>query len=315
MHAASATPVTDAGRGRPVVGRVDVDAHRDPVRPGVQRRRRSSPASRRAPPTRRRAAGRTAGCCPRPASWRRTRSASASSDLDAHPLDERARGCIAPGTVGQAAASAGRPDGHDRRRSSEACRRAALGVRTVTARPPPTRPTTRRPAAAARRPLAGLPRVLRAAGGELLDHHRAADQRRLRLHLDAHQRPARRAADPRRGRVRRVAPDLPHRDCTPTTRPTARQPRRLPGPGRRWSTRCSTRCAIPSSRPRATRPTTSSPRSPPRPSARASTSLICTGDRDALPAGQRPGHRALPAQGRLRPVPVDARGGRRRSTA
>ena len=41
-----------------------------------------------------------------------------------------------------------------------------------------------RPAAAAppRRPLARLPRVLRAAGGELLDDHRAADQRGLRLH-------------------------------------------------------------------------------------------------------------------------------------
>ena len=59
--------------------------------------------------------------------------------------------------------------------------------------------------AAARRPLAGLPRVLRAAGGELLDHHRAAHQRGLRLHLDADQRAARRAADPRRGRVRQVS--------------------------------------------------------------------------------------------------------------
>src|SRR3712207_7171417 len=47
------------------------------------------------------------------------------------------------------------------------------------------------PAAAARRPLAGLPRVLRAAGRELLDDDRSAHERRLRLHVDAHQRPAR----------------------------------------------------------------------------------------------------------------------------
>ena len=31
--------------------------------------------------------------------------------------------------------------------------------------------------------------------------------------------------------------------------------------------------------------------------------LICSGDRDALPAGRRPGHRALPAQGRVRAGP------------
>ena len=66
-------------------------------------------------------------------------------------------------------------------------------------------------AAAARRPLPRLPRVLRAAGGELLDHHRAAHQRRLRLHLDADQRAARRAADPHRRRLRQVAADLPPR--------------------------------------------------------------------------------------------------------
>ncbi len=53
-------------------------------------------------------------------------------------------------------------------------------------------------AAPARRPLAGLPGLLRAPGGELLDHHRPAHQRGLRLHLDADQRAARRAADPHR---------------------------------------------------------------------------------------------------------------------
>ena len=58
-------------------------------------------------------------------------------------------------------------------------------------------------------------------GGELLDHDRAAHQRRLRLHLDADQRAARRGADPRRGRLRQVAPDLPPRASTPSTRPSA----------------------------------------------------------------------------------------------
>ena len=50
-------------------------------------------------------------------------------------------------------------------------------------------------AAAARRPLAGLPGVLRAPGGELRHHDGPADQRRLRLHRDADQRAARREAD------------------------------------------------------------------------------------------------------------------------
>ena len=54
-------------------------------------------------------------------------------------------------------------------------------------------------------------RVLRAAGGELLDEHGPEHQRRLRLHLDAHQHAARRAADPHRGGLRQVATDLPQR--------------------------------------------------------------------------------------------------------
>ena len=87
-------------------------------------------------------------------------------------------------------------------------------------RPPAPRPGPS-PAAAARRALAGLPRVLRAAGGELLDHHGAAHQRGLRLHLDADQRAARRAADPPRGRLRRVPRRPSAASSTPTTRPTA----------------------------------------------------------------------------------------------
>src|SRR3569623_3732503 len=49
-------------------------------------------------------------------------------------------------------------------------------------------------APAARWSLAGLPCLLRAPGGELLDHDRAAHQRGLRVHLAAHQRAPRRAA-------------------------------------------------------------------------------------------------------------------------
>src|SRR5829696_2522871 len=60
----------------------------------------------------------------------------------------------------------------------------------------PDRPGHASPAAAPRRALAGLPRLLRAAGGELLDDDGPADQRRLRLHVDADQRPARREAHP-----------------------------------------------------------------------------------------------------------------------
>ena len=62
-----------------------------------------------------------------------------------------------------------------------------------------------------RRTLAGLPGLLRPPGRELLDEHRPAHECRLRLHLDAHQRAARRGADPRRGGLRRVAQDLPRR--------------------------------------------------------------------------------------------------------
>ena len=109
------------------------------------------------------------------------------------------------------------------------------------------------------------------------------DQRGLRVHVDAHQRAARRAADPRRGRLRRLPPDLPHARSTPSTRPTApsrptssrgqvalikevldalRHPDRRDGRlrGRR--------------RHRA--------RSPPRPCAEGFEVLICTGDRDAF---------------------------------
>ena len=46
------------------------------------------------------------------------------------------------------------------------------------------------PASVARWPLAGLPRLLRAAGRELLDHDRPAHQRGLRFHRHVDQRVA-----------------------------------------------------------------------------------------------------------------------------
>ena len=103
------------------------------------------------------------------------------------------------------------PPTPDRRADRPVRRRCPrLGWLRVRQPEAPPRPRPAAPAAA-RRPLAGLPRVLRAAGGELLDHDRPAHQRGLRLHLDADQRAARRAADARRGRLRRVPADVPLR--------------------------------------------------------------------------------------------------------
>src|ERR1039457_1103856 len=75
-----------------------------------------------------------------------------------------------------------------------------------------------RPAAPARWSFPGLPGLLRASRGELLDHDRSAHERRVRLHRHAHQRPAGRAADPRGGGLRPQRADLP-----------ARAVRRVPG--------------------------------------------------------------------------------------
>ena len=165
-------------------------------------------------------------------------------------------------------------------------------------------------AAAARRALAGLPRVLRAAGRELLDDHRPADQRGLRLHLDADQHPARRAADPPRRRLRRRPQDVPQRDLRRVQGQPVREPDRLPRPGQPGPGGARRRCASRSSPPRATRPTTSSPRSPSQAVEQGMDVLIATGDRDALQLVNDARHRALPAQGRLRHDPVHAGGGR-----
>ena len=105
------------------------------------------------------------------------------------------------------------------------CHRALLDSACDRAR---TRPLE---AAAARRALAGLPRVLRPTGRELQHHRRPADQRGLRVHRDAHQRPAGRGADPRRGQLRHLAKQLPARRLRRVQGRPRGDARRLQGPG------------------------------------------------------------------------------------
>ena len=93
-------------------------------------------------------------------------------------------------------------------------------------------PGRRAPAAAARRSLAGLPGVLRPAGGELPHRHRADHERRLRLHGDAHQPAARRGAHARRRGVRRLAHHVPLRALRRLQGQPEHHARRLPRPGR-----------------------------------------------------------------------------------
>src|SRR5699024_4560844 len=62
-----------------------------------------------------------------------------------------------------------------------------------------------------RRTLPGLSGVPRPARGELLHQHRPDDERHLRLHLDAHQRPPRRSTEPCGGGLRPRPADLPAR--------------------------------------------------------------------------------------------------------
>ena len=88
-------------------------------------------------------------------------------------------------------------------------------------------PDSHQASAPARRPLAGLPRLLRPSGGELLDHHGPAHQRGLRVHLDAHQHAPRRAADPHRGRLRQVAADVPPRAVLRVQGQAQQDPRRV----------------------------------------------------------------------------------------
>ena len=102
-------------------------------------------------------------------------------------------------------------------------------------------------AAAARRQLADLPRVLRAARGHG-DRQRAGHERRVRVHVDVHLRaqgPAarRRCWSPSTGRSRRSATRPTRR-----TRPNAR--RRPTSCASRWGScaRCSTALGVPADR-------------------------------------------------------------------
>ena len=77
-----------------------------------------------------------------------------------------------------------------------ACRSRQPRIDRWLPRPRPRRPA-RRPRGTGCCCSTGIPwptGPFRAAAGELRHHHRAADERRLRLHRDAHQRAARRAA-------------------------------------------------------------------------------------------------------------------------
>ena len=174
---------------------------------------------------------------------------------------------------------------------------------------PPPPPRAAPAAAAARRPLAGLPGVLRAAGGELLHHHRAADQRGLRLHLDADQPAARRAAHPPRGRVRRRRQTFRSEIYAEYKANRVESPTDFRGQvSLIQEVLDALRIPVITAENYeaddviATLTTQAVEQ--------GMDVLICTGDRDALQLVNDARHRALPAQGRLRPDPVHAGGGR-----
>ena len=97
----------------------------------------------------------------------------------------------------------------------------------------PARPVVHRAAVApARWAFPRLPGVLRAARGELPHRHGADHQRGLRLHRDAHQPAARRAAHAPRGVLRRLTPDVPVGALHRVQGQPHHHARRLPRPGR-----------------------------------------------------------------------------------
>ena len=219
-------------------------------------------------------------------------------ELDAHPVVEGAHALGHPGE-----------ELLDRRRSASrrscrhsACRRrrlASAGARSHR-RPPPPAP--------ARRTLAGLSRVLRAAGGELLDGHRPAHQRGLRVHLDADQRAARRAADPRRGRVRRVPADVPPGGVLRVQGEAQQDPRRVqqPAAADRGGPRRAAHPVPEEARLRGRR----HHRHPGHPGGGRRHGRADPDRRPRLPpAGQRAVDGALPDARRVRPGPDDPGGG------
>ena len=165
-------------------------------------------------------------------------------------------------------------------------------------------------AAAARRALAGLPRLLRAAGGELLHDDRPADERGLRLHVDADQHPARRAAHPPRRRLRRRPQDLPQRDLRRVQGQPLREPDRLPRARSAWSRRCWRALRVPVITAENYEADDVIATLTVQAVEQGMDVLIATGDRDALQLVNDARHRAVPAQGRLGHDPVHAGGGR-----
>ena len=164
-------------------------------------------------------------------------------------------------------------------------------------------------AAPPRRALAGLPGLLRAAGGELLHDDGAADERRLRLHVDADQHPARRAAHAPGRRLRRRPQDLPQRDLRRVQGQPVGEPDGLPRPGQPGPGGPGG-AARPGHHGRQLRGGRRH-RHAHRPGGRAGHGRADRHRRPRRPAaGQRPRHRALPAQGRLGHDPLHAGGGR-----
>ena len=121
----------------------------------------------------------------------------------------------------------------------------------------------REQAAAPRRELAHVPGVLRPAGGHG-DGERADHQRRVRVHVDVHQRAQ--GATPRRraGGVRPAGADVPPRSRRRRTRRTATPPPTSSASRWGWCARCSTRSGWRRASSPAGRPTTSSPPPPSR---------------------------------------------------
>ena len=169
-------------------------------------------------------------------------------------------------------------------------------------------PRRRAPPAAARRPLAGLPGVLRAARGELPHRHRADHERRLRLHGDAHQPAARRGADARRRGLRRLARHLPLRAVRRVQGQPQLDARRLPRPGRPHQGRAD-RARDPVLRGRELRGRRHH-RHPRHPGRGAGLSRARDHGRPRrVPAGQRQRHGALPDARGLRARPHRPRRG------
>ncbi len=131
----------------------------------------------------------------------------------------------------------------------------------------------------------------------------------LRLHVDADQRATRRAADPRRGGVRRFPQDVPHRDVRRVQGQPDVVASRVLRPGRSGQGGAGRAAHPVGSRRTAYEAddviaTLARGRRP-----RVSTCFICTGDRDAYQLVDDHVTVLYPRQRRIRPRPHDAGGG------